>query len=712
MRFVCESCRAQYMINDEKVGPKGVKVRCRKCGYVIHVKRTDAPVAATKAPAPSTSSDPDDAMATQVMTSPLSPSAAQESADLTNPGLGAEPATSRVNMNDPAVQAAMAEKAAKTAAKNGNGANGHEAPAPSGKPGDSFLGADEDEIGAVFDSVLAGGSTGPTTLPKGLETKAAQDGDRESTKVLDAEMVKRLAEESAPTAQQPKIEEVPQQDWYVALNDKQTGPMPLDQLKQHWDTGEVGPDSLCWRAGFSDWIPVSEVKILASVLAPKPAKPIVVAPAATVNPGIIAPSVVSVPVQSAFSAGGVVTTVQSEVQVPIAASAIPSSNVAVQEDTGTWRPSAASALASLVKEEMDVLAKPPKKAEPVPEASSGGLLDLPVEEKPHAPAHVEAPTRPAPPPPPPVNPYMANPGATFSAPAVTQYRPPSNRGLLIGLGVGGGAILLSLIALIIFLLVREPKVVVAQPPIATNTNTPPIAPPPVNPPPTVVAQNNPPTNNTPPPNPPPTNPTTNTQTPVAVVQPNPPPAEGTPAKSPVKSTPRNPVVAKAEPKEVVRESAKEPVKAAEPVKESSKGDDDFDNLFGDGKPKKAAPKEETKSESASTKKKDVYIPPPPGSAGGDLKDEITQGDVTETVLANKGSLANCAQEHRKREPGVSGKLVMRWTVLTSGKVSNVGLVTEEFKGTYMAQCVAGVIKGMTFPRSKKQSDAFQFPFKF
>ena len=41
MRFVCESCRAQYMINDEKVGPKGVKVRCRKCGYVIHVKRTD-----------------------------------------------------------------------------------------------------------------------------------------------------------------------------------------------------------------------------------------------------------------------------------------------------------------------------------------------------------------------------------------------------------------------------------------------------------------------------------------------------------------------------------------------------------------------------------------------------------------------------------------------------------------------------------------------
>ena len=68
MRFVCESCRAQYMINDEKVGPKGVKVRCRKCGYVILVKRADA----AKVGGPvAMSNDPDDALATQVMQTPL-----------------------------------------------------------------------------------------------------------------------------------------------------------------------------------------------------------------------------------------------------------------------------------------------------------------------------------------------------------------------------------------------------------------------------------------------------------------------------------------------------------------------------------------------------------------------------------------------------------------------------------------------------------------
>ena len=38
MRFVCDSCRAQYMISDDKVGAKGVKVRCKKCGYNIVVR--------------------------------------------------------------------------------------------------------------------------------------------------------------------------------------------------------------------------------------------------------------------------------------------------------------------------------------------------------------------------------------------------------------------------------------------------------------------------------------------------------------------------------------------------------------------------------------------------------------------------------------------------------------------------------------------------
>lgn len=52
MKFTCDSCNAQYMISDEKVGPSGVKVRCKKCGHVITVRRAEeAPVAAPPSPA-------------------------------------------------------------------------------------------------------------------------------------------------------------------------------------------------------------------------------------------------------------------------------------------------------------------------------------------------------------------------------------------------------------------------------------------------------------------------------------------------------------------------------------------------------------------------------------------------------------------------------------------------------------------------------------
>ncbi|MBS1111280.1 MAG: family finger-like protein [Anaeromyxobacteraceae bacterium] len=41
MRFSCEGCDSKYMISDDKVGPAGVKVRCKKCGHVTLVRRSE-----------------------------------------------------------------------------------------------------------------------------------------------------------------------------------------------------------------------------------------------------------------------------------------------------------------------------------------------------------------------------------------------------------------------------------------------------------------------------------------------------------------------------------------------------------------------------------------------------------------------------------------------------------------------------------------------
>jgi predicted Zn finger-like uncharacterized protein len=49
MKFTCNSCGAQYMISDDKVGPTGVKVRCKKCGNVVLVRRATEDAAAPAA---------------------------------------------------------------------------------------------------------------------------------------------------------------------------------------------------------------------------------------------------------------------------------------------------------------------------------------------------------------------------------------------------------------------------------------------------------------------------------------------------------------------------------------------------------------------------------------------------------------------------------------------------------------------------------------
>jgi predicted Zn finger-like uncharacterized protein len=52
MKFTCDSCGAAYMISDDKVGPGGVKVRCKKCGNVVTVKRVEEPPVVAPAAAP------------------------------------------------------------------------------------------------------------------------------------------------------------------------------------------------------------------------------------------------------------------------------------------------------------------------------------------------------------------------------------------------------------------------------------------------------------------------------------------------------------------------------------------------------------------------------------------------------------------------------------------------------------------------------------
>ena len=93
-------------------------------------------------------------------------------------------------------------------------------------------------------------------------------------------------------------------------------------------------------------------------------------------------------------------------------------------------------------------------------------------------------------------------------------------------------------------------------------------------------------------------------------------------------------------------------------------------------------------------------------------DRPGQSDIMQVVLANKPAIVKCVSEQKKKDPGLSGKLVMRWTIDTSGKTKNVSCQTSEFRSTYMATCISGLIKGWSFPKHKVQGEPIDFPFTF
>ncbi len=104
-----------------------------------------------------------------------------------------------------------------------------------------------------------------------------------------------------------------------------------------------------------------------------------------------------------------------------------------------------------------------------------------------------------------------------------------------------------------------------------------------------------------------------------------------------------------------------------------------------------------------------YIPPEPN---GGIPERLSQSDIMAVVVANKPAIVQCVNEQKKKDPGLTGKLVMRWTIQTNGMTKAVSVLSTELQKTYMASCITGLVKGWTFKKHKKQGDPVTFPFTF
>jgi hypothetical protein len=82
------------------------------------------------------------------------------------------------------------------------------------------------------------------------------------------------------------------------------------------------------------------------------------------------------------------------------------------------------------------------------------------------------------------------------------------------------------------------------------------------------------------------------------------------------------------------------------------------------------------------------------------------------VVSNKSSILGCVAEQKKRDPSSSGRIVMRWSIQPNGRTSSISCQSDEFKGSPVASCIGGLIKGWTFPKHRVQGDPINFPFTF
>jgi hypothetical protein len=500
-------------------------------------------------------------------------------------------------------------------------------------------------------------------------------------------------------------EEAARQAWHIALGERVVGPLQISELHSHWERGELGPDSLCWRKGFEGWQRVCQVRGLAELLAPRTAK-------ALSSPQELVPDpragVLDFPLKGAEA----LRILAEEVPPPLP-SELPVSLPPVLEP----EPATAPALEP----------EPPTVPEAQQAQDTAGahpILNAP-------PTQVEVRLR----------------GAAW-------------------LALGGGLVGGMLVALVVWLLglsatlggssrghglqdaTSAGTTAAAASPLPSNSVTHPTAaatastpalPTPVAPKPEATAlapaagtgsAGAPASGATAAPVPAlgadslrvpaiATGPSLGNAasslkpTPVPTPLPKPtlqksePVAAAMPAPAPVREVsfddPPMPKLAKAELSTQAVRSGDRRAAAQEEAAEENAGDDlgldeEFERELNDPT-KRAAPPKRT-----------VYIPPDPKPL--DAPASLAQSDIFSVVVSNKGDITDCVSAQKLQSEEGNRKVVVSWTILPSGKVTDVTTETPQYRGTPLALCLEGKVRAWNFPKHREQGGPVRFPFVF
>ncbi len=490
-------------------------------------------------------------------------------------------------------------------------------------------------------------------------------------------------------------------DWYVGIDDEQVGPLTFDELRVKWQTGVVGPTSLAWRQGMTDWTTIRLIAELAELHSPS-AHPHV-APGPDVDeplaPALDHPAGTVAAADAARRREVRVEPASGPAEVRVAPSAPARTSVSMAGGVGAamgsadmpeagWRPSAASALASLAAEELSAPEPKPKgpatdtKAGPALPATTDALERL-LEGKSHPRATAfgaaeKSESR--------VQLLPRQPDTVSSAPLRDRSGPPRRRGSLgvVAAIVGGFVVFGLIIVAALYLFLRPPGPSGTKD--ASKTATLPTNVAPVTPSEPATAAGDAKLSKV----------SGAPEAPKTASAP-PPPASAIDAKAlsktppPPKSKPKPKVKAKAKPKRT-RTSKKVANKTRRPSRAR----------------RRAPPPPPRELDDASLlNPKGVRRSAPPASRS-DLPQTLDETDILGVLRKNRNSVRTCLSRHASSGSGVQGTMTVYMVVRSTGRPTRVS-VSPEFRNTVAGTCIVDAVRRWRFPRFAGESLPVDFP---
>ena len=273
MKFLCPSCKAKYQIADEKVAGRSVRMKCRKCGFMIQVSSALA--------SPATDSDPPEQLNEADSSAPPPPpatSAAQPAkaaapspaVPRVAPGLAKLPAAKGAALPAPRPPPGKPVGAVpKPAVPPARPSAPKAAPVPSAPKPEAPSAPKAAAAPSAVAAALA--VTAPTKELALSEVPRDFEAEDEVTRMADAGALAGAftqafgggldgpAEVAAPLS-------MPGDEWFVGINGVPVGPIRLSELRSKAASGAVSKESLVWRDGFEDWRPLKTYPELVAIV--------------------------------------------------------------------------------------------------------------------------------------------------------------------------------------------------------------------------------------------------------------------------------------------------------------------------------------------------------------------------------------------------------------------------------------------------------------